>query len=470
MTSLESKQQSFRWIIFARWFSVVAVGLMVLLVERRMPANLFVGVWAILFCVAVYNLLFQLLSRSQRLAGFLILMGFLLDGLLLSWGVAITGGPLSAYIPFYLCIIMTACLVVSPRMAVLTALVQLGLFLATLWFCYQNHIPSDFAPRNSNFFYQFMESGPLELRQGVYVEQAARWSFFFILTTVICGSLVRQVWNREERLRVRERGLEQKRLLIQMGELTGRIAHGVNTPLGLISGNLELLMGETRKGSATHKRLAQIEQYVQRAIRTVRDILDYSRQTLSEIRPTALPQVIRSVVSTVQPKLKKAGGKIILDLDPNLPDITAYPEGLFQVLLNLVENAVDSIPAGGLITLSAHFRYHSMRLSAEDRRGEIQVVVRDTGKGIPPSELKRIFEPFYSTKGFGKGTGLGLAIVKRIVDEHGGTIRVESRVGEGTAFTLVFPIGGLAGPEAEKRGDFDYNEKEGEVAGKGRKP
>jgi signal transduction histidine kinase len=245
-----------------------------------------------------------------------------------------------------------------------------------------------------------------------------------------------------------------------MGELTGRIAHGVNTPLGLISGNLEMLIGETRKGSKTHKNLTQIEQYVQRAIRTVRDILDFSRQSLSEIKPTSLPQVIQSVAVSVQPKLKKSGGKLILDVDPQLPPITAYPEGIFQLLLNLVENAIDSISNGGLVTLSAHFQYRTMRLSAEDRRGEIKVVVRDMGKGIPPADLKRIFEPFYSTKGFGKGTGLGLAIVKRIVDEHHGDIKVESKLGEGTAFTLLLPTDGAAPEGPAHDPDFHYNKNE----------
>lgn len=459
MSSLELKRKSFQLIIFTRWVSILAVALFVILLDKKMPDRLFAGAWAVITVAALYNLVLHLLSRDERLAGPLTFMGFFLDGLLTSWGVAISGGVLSAYIPFYLFIIMAACLLLSPGQALATALAQLSMFLATLWFCYQYHIPSEFAPHNSNLFFAYMESGAPDVRKGIYIEQAVRWSFYFLLAAGLCGSLVRQVWNREERLRGKERDLEQKRHLIQMGELTGRIAHGVNTPLGLISGNLEMLMAETRKKSLAYKRLAQIEQYVQRAIHTVRDILNYSRHTLSEIQPTFLPEVLRAVTAAVQPKLHKVGGKLILDVDPQLPPITAYPEGLFQALLNLVENAVDSISAGGLITLSAHFHYRSMRLSAEDKRGEIRVVVRDTGKGIPPSELKRIFEPFYSTKGFGKGTGLGLAIVKRIVEEHHGDIKVESRVGEGTMFTLRLPAGGLGGEETDNSEGFYYNKE-----------
>ena len=462
MSSLETKQHSFQWLLRIRWISIVCVALFVLFIEGKYPSNPLSGVWAVLLTASVINLTMQVLNRSRRLVGFLILAGFLTDGLLVSWGVALTGGPLSSYIPFYMVIIMAACLVGSPRVALMTAVEQLGLFLLTLWVCYQNKLPSDFVSRNSSPFTSLLEKSDIATRQSVYLEQSARWIFFFTLTTIVCGLLIRQVWNREERLRVRERQLEQKRHLIQMGELTGRIAHGVNTPLGLISGNLELLMAETRKTSKTYKQLSLIEQYTQRAIHTVRGILDYSRQTLSEIKSVSLPKVIQAAVLSIQPRLKKSGGKLILDVDSKLPEIMAYPEGLFQVFLNLLENAVDSISATGLVTFSAHFQHRHLRLSAQDKRGEIKVVVRDTGRGIPAAELSQIFEPFYSTKGFGKGTGLGLAIVKRIVGEHRGEIKVESRVGEGTVFTLLFPTDAWRREEANNPGDFYYNESTSE--------
>ena len=244
-----------------------------------------------------------------------------------------------------------------------------------------------------------------------------------------------------------------------MGELTGRIAHGVNTPLGLISGNLELLMGEMRKDTKTYKQLVQIDEYVQRAIHTVRDVLDYSRQSLSEIKPVFLPNILQAVVQAIQPKLKEKEAKLIVDIDPKLPALMAYTEGLFQAHLNLIENALDSLDPGGLITLTAKFQYREVRLSAADKRGEIKVTVRDTGRGIPPQDLKNIFEPFYSTKGFGKGTGLGLAIVKRVVDEHRGSMTVESKPGKGSCFTLLFPVDGLTDEEEKDKDSLGYNAK-----------
>jgi signal transduction histidine kinase len=101
-----------------------------------------------------------------------------------------------------------------------------------------------------------------------------------------------------------------------------------------------------------------------------------------------------------------------------------------------------------------------MRLSAGDQRGEIKVVVQDNGRGISADKLSQIFEPFYSTKDFGKGTGLGLAIVKRIVDEHNGTIEVSSTVGVGTVFILIFPVEGLKPNQTADSEDFYYNKSE----------
>jgi signal transduction histidine kinase len=149
-----------------------------------------------------------------------------------------------------------------------------------------------------------------------------------------------------------------------------------------------------------------------------------------------------------------------LDIDPKLPEMRGYPDGLYQALLNLVENAIDSISDEGLVTLTAQFQLQTMRLSAEDNRGEIKITIQDNGKGIPADRLPRIFEPFYSTKDFGKGTGLGLPIVKRVVDEHGGTIEARSKVGTGTTFTLVFPVEKLEFDKAADSEDFYYNKDE----------
>jgi signal transduction histidine kinase len=416
--------------------------------------------WNILLFAVVLSLVFMALGGIRRLIGYLLPLVMVVDTVLAGLWISVSGGPVSNYMPIYLLILASALMILPPRRAAVVVGCVLIIAVGTLYLDFAWRLPLVFDAGDINPFSRILEKSPLEFRREIYLHQGIRWIFFLAMITLLCFVLMRQVWSREEHLRAREKSLEQKRHFIQMGELTGRIAHGVNTPLGLISGNLELLMEETRKDSKAYKQLVQIDQYVQRAIHTVRDVLDYSRQSLSEIKPVSVPHVLQAAVQAIQPKLKEKEVKLIVDIDSNLPALMAYTEGLFQAHLNLLENALDSIDTGGLITLTAKFQYRQVRLSAADKRGEIKVVVRDTGRGIPSQDLKRIFEPFYSTKGFGKGTGLGLAIVKRVVEEHRGSIAVESRPGEGSCFTLLFPAEGLSAVGTNEKDTLGYNASE----------
>jgi len=128
-------------------------------------------------------------------------------------------------------------------------------------------------------------------------------------------------------------------------------------------------------------------------------------------------------------------------VDPALPALVADPHQLEQVLLNILMNALQSMPAGGSLTVSAGRQ--------ESEAGPlVEVRVADTGAGIAPDELARIFDPFFTTKGVGEGTGLGLSVSYGIVQAHGGSIEVESEVGKGSTFTIALPLGGAGESDA----------------------
>ncbi|HET9870864.1 MAG TPA: histidine kinase dimerization/phospho-acceptor domain-containing protein, partial [bacterium] len=373
MASLETTHQVFQSLIRTRTVCIILLGLLLFTVEGGLQAE---AGCVILMVAAVFSLLFALLGRSKHLAAALLPFVFPLDSLFLSAWVGISGGATSYYLPLFMLILASAVLVLPPRLALVVLPVCGAIFLGSFYLDYAGEVPAFFDASQVNRFAAQLASAPPGERAAFYWEQGLRWFFYSALMVTVCVLLMRQVWSREEKIHARERHLEQKRRLIQLGELTGRIAHGVNTPLGLISGNLELLMARTRKGSPAHRSLSQIRQYVDRAVKTVRGILDYSRLSLSEVRPVDLAEVARTVAEAVDPKLKKTGGKLILDLQPGLPPLLAYPEGLFQVLLNLVENAVDSVPPGrGVVTVAARFQPHPVRLSVQDDRGSLQVTV-----------------------------------------------------------------------------------------------
>ena len=128
---------------------------------------------------------------------------------------------------------------------------------------------------------------------------------------------------------------------------------------------------------------------------------------------------------------------VTLDTDDSCPNILADPDQLSQVLINLIMNAIHAMPEGG-----------NLRIGIASGGDRVKLTVADSGHGIPPDALKKVFEPFFTTKEFGKGTGLGLTVVKGILEEHGGSIDVESEEGKGTTFTIVLPTGPAPGGSA----------------------
>jgi signal transduction histidine kinase len=153
--------------------------------------------------------------------------------------------------------------------------------------------------------------------------------------------------------------------------------------------------------------------------------------------------VLQDAVALLQRPLRQHRITVRLDLQPDLPRPLASPDQLKQVFLNLFLNARDAMPHGGLLEIASRV---SRETDTEFLAGRyVLIQVRDTGSGIPEEEMPRIFEPFYSTKSESKGTGLGLWVSMGIIQNHGGQIKVRSRPGRGTTFTVALPLDELPG-------------------------
>jgi two-component system, NtrC family, sensor kinase len=216
--------------------------------------------------------------------------------------------------------------------------------------------------------------------------------------------------------------------LASVGQTAANVAHQVGTPLNLISGYVQLLREELGPDSAHEARLAIIEEQIAKVTTTVRTLLDRSRQMGRKTR-TAAGDLVTRVCEVMRPNLEAAGIRLQMETPGGDTPILVDATNLELALLNLMTNAVDSMPNGGTLGVSV----------AANAPYRVTIAIRDTGHGIPEDLLPRIFEPWVSTKKPGRGTGLGLAIARDVVSAHGGTIAVVSSVGQGTTFTIDLP-------------------------------
>lgn len=230
-----------------------------------------------------------------------------------------------------------------------------------------------------------------------------------------------------ERLRQAEERARQAEQLAALSTITAGIAHDVGTPMTTILGYAELLE-RSAPDDKSRDRARHIVDQVRRVTDLLQTLLNIARPRRAEHESIVVADVLDHSVDFFREKLKGRG--IVVERDYAVrPTVVADRDRLEQVFLNLIVNAADAMPNGG--TLSVRIEAPSAELVA--------ITIEDTGVGIDPRHLDRIFDAFYTTKERGKGTGLGLLVSQRIVREHGGTLHVQSELGKGTRFLITLP-------------------------------
>jgi len=243
-----------------------------------------------------------------------------------------------------------------------------------------------------------------------------------------------------EQEKVRQAQLAHTEKMAAVGTLAAGVAHEVNNPLGGIFTCIENMRSNPGDRELQTRYLGLIQDGLERIEQTVANLLDFSRQERMELAPTSINHTLRHVAKLVQYQLRKGGITVLWDLDPKDPYAVANHFRMEQLILNLVLNALQAMPDGGDLTLHTRHKHET-----------VIVEVRDTGVGIPEELRERIFDPFFTTREVGEGTGLGLTVSDSIVTSHGGTLEVESEVGEGSVFRISIPLLSL-GPAGEDVG------------------
>jgi signal transduction histidine kinase len=230
------------------------------------------------------------------------------------------------------------------------------------------------------------------------------------------------------RLQSTQQQLVQSEKLAAVGQLTAGIVHDVKNPLTVIKGMAEALQDEPELKPYANKELALIRESATKANQIVSDLLTFSRQSTPEMHQQDLKATVEAALRITAYLTRKASVQVITALPEQSVYMTYDAQQIEQVLVNLIQNAIQAMPQGG-----------TLRVSLSQAAEAVALAVQDTGVGIPPENLRRIFDPFFTTKPAGEGTGLGLSVSYGIIARHHGRIDVDSTVGQGTTFTILLP-------------------------------
>ena len=217
-----------------------------------------------------------------------------------------------------------------------------------------------------------------------------------------------------------------------LGQVAANVAHEAGTPLNLVSGYVQMIRDDPETDERIRSRLRTVDAQIQQVTRVLRTMLDHARRP-SAFTLVAVADIIERVREVAQPQLSRSHIRLDVSVGDDLPAVRADATQLEMALLNLVTNALDAMPGGGALSIGARARPDGVRIE-----------VADTGYGIAPDVIDRLFESWVTTKPAGQGTGLGLAIVRDVVRAHGGSISASNR-SKGALFVIDLPSAGAAG-------------------------
>lgn len=231
-----------------------------------------------------------------------------------------------------------------------------------------------------------------------------------------------------ERKRMEEK-FSQTEKLAATGKLAATIAHEINNPLTGIINCVNILMDELNGKDPNRKYLEMADEELNRIAKIVRRLLDTYRPSIEQTEPFSINNALKEVLDLMKTQLMKQNINVQADLYPDLPKVSGSRQQLKEVLLNILINAQEAMPEGGIVFVETDIKNKM-----------ISIKIKDTGPGIPNEDILKVFDPFYTSKKDGKGTGLGLSVSYGIIKAHKGTITASSSLGEGTTITIELPI------------------------------
>lgn len=405
-----------RWFIRLRWLAVagivVAAGVVVSLGMSVSWTNL-LGLAGLL---GALNVAYAALSSRGVPPLAFTWWQIVADLTVLTLALHVSGGIENPFAFFYVFHVIIASILLPRRVSYLVAGIASLFFLAMATLEHLRIVP------HTELGFVRWEN-PRYLAGAAMVLASTLFSASYLASTIMEG-----LRRKDEEMRRFNEGLLQTEKLAAIGQLAAGIAHELNTPLASIAGYAEEL-GEIVKGGTDGKIVQYtgvIRTQTERCKAITQSLLNFARKSEIRVQAVDVNAVVREAIDYLRFKKRAPELRIETDLG-DVPKIQADPGQLLQVFLSILINASDAIQGGGRITVKSR---------AEK---DVQVVVSDTGSGIPEENLKKVFEPFFTTKEPGQGTGLGLSLSYGIVKQMGGSIDLKSKVGQGTEVTISLP-------------------------------
>ncbi|NOX97129.1 MAG: HAMP domain-containing protein, partial [Nitrospirae bacterium] len=250
--------------------------------------------------------------------------------------------------------------------------------------------------------------------------------------------------GRLRQMRKLEEELRRKDRLAALGELSAGVAHEVRNPLGIIKSSAQVLQNRLKDKEVKSRELISfIIEETDRLNKVVTNFLDFARPQKPNLEKRKIIPILDKTLGLVKIQFSERNIKVVRNYKKGLPPAMIDEDLMSQVFLNLITNALQAMSEGGILTVTVRLKVENQKFKTEDKNSStetnfIEISFRDTGCGIPETELSKVFNPFFSIRE--GGTGLGLSIVHKIIETHGGEISVESQVGKGTTFTLKLPV------------------------------
>jgi two-component system NtrC family sensor kinase len=244
-----------------------------------------------------------------------------------------------------------------------------------------------------------------------------------------------------ETLQAGQNQLIQSEKLSGIAEFVSGVAHELNNPLTSVMGFSELLQ-QSDLQEQQRRYLDVIFKSAKRCTKIVQSLLGFARRHAPERKVVCVNELVASAVEILQSQMRAADIEVVTQFDPRLPATEVDPHQMQQVFLNIINNAGQAMEGRQVPGV--------LRITTESANGRVRITFKDNGPGIAPENLKRIFNPFFTTKEVGKGTGLGLSLCYGIVSEHGGTVTAQSTFGEGAAFFIELPVANAVRQASEK--------------------